>query len=794
MASSIFTPNMNCTQPAKRNLQISAKIQLPQRFNGTWLNSRKRICMEQQYFHGKQIHKVIQSRAAKPDVSSTMDVEVMDTKLVKKAEDLISCIKTLLNTIGDGRISVSPYSTSWIALIKNIDGRDIPQFPSSLDWIVQHQLPDGSWGDAHFFCVYDRLVNTLACVIALHTWNVHADKIKKGVSYLKENIWKLENASDVHMTSGFEVIFPTLLGKARKLGIDDLPCDDIPVLAKIYAARDHKMKKIPREVMHEVMTTLLYSLEGFEDLDWARLLKLQSPNGSFLTSPSSTAYAFMQTNDHNCLKFITFVVQRFNGGAPDNYPIDNFARLWAVDRLQRLGISRFFESEIKDFLTYVYRDWNANGIYSAQDINFSDLDDTSMAFRLLRLHGYDVDPNVLRIFKEGDIFCCHSGEVTRSTSPTYALYRASQVRFPGEEILEEAYNFSRNFLQDWLASDRLLDKWIVSKDFPNEIKVGLEVPWYATLPRVEAAYYLQQHYGGSSDAWIAKTVYRMPDVTNDEYLELARLDFKKCQAQHQIELSYMQGWYENSNIEEVGISRKELVVAYFLAAATIFEPERAKERIVWVKTELISRLIEESMCSLDQKTVLLKEFSSSINGSHKFMMKKSEHRGVNIILEAIHELLEGFDECTSRQLKNVWYMWLVKFERGDEARLEKGELLVTTLNICAAQFSQHDDILLNHDYITLCKLINKICHHLSQIPNKKVEEMKMYGRILVKDSINEIRADMQALTKLVLEESCIHKNIKQTFLAVAKTFYYRAYFDADTIDLHIFKVLFEPVV
>lgn len=65
-------------------------------------------------------------------------------------------------------------------------------------------------------------------------------------------------------------------------------------------------------------------------------------------------------------------------------------------------------------------------------------------------------------------------------------------------------------------------------------------------------------------------------------------------------------------------------------------------------------------------------------------------------------------------------MWLAKFERGDEAHLEKGELLVTTLNICTAQFLQHDDILLNHDYITLCKLINKICHHLSQIPNKKV--------------------------------------------------------------------------
>lgn len=610
---------------------------------------------------------------------------------------------------------------------------------------------------------------------------------------MKENIWKLEDACDAHMTSGFEVIFSTLLRRARDLGIDDLPYD-IPILRKIYAARDQKMKKIPRELMHKVTTTLLYSLEGLEDLDWPRLLKLQSADGSFFTSPSSTAFAFMQTNDHNCLKFITNVVQKLNGGASDSYPVDIFVRLWAVDRLQRLGISRFFESEIKDCLSYVYRFWNANGIYSARGINFSDLDDTSMGFRLLRLQGYDVNPNVLKKFKEGDRFCCHIGEVTESTSPTYALYRASQIRFPGEEILEEAYHFSHNFLRDWLASDQLLDKWIVSKDLPNEIKVGLEVPWYASLPRVEAAYYLQ-HYGGSSDVWVAKTLYRMPDINNDEYLELARLDFKRCQAQHQIELSYMQGWYENRNVEEFGISRKNLVVAYFLAAATIFEPERAKERIVWAKTELISRMIkkffiEEPMCSMEQ----LKEFRNSINVSHKFM--KSEHRVVNILLEAIHELLEGFDECISRQLKNAWYLWLVKFDQGDEANFwEEAELLVTTLNICAAHFSQQDDILLNHEYITLSKLTNKICHHLSQIPNKKVVEMRMYGRSMANDSINEMREDMQALMKLVLEESCIvHKNMKQTFLAVAKTFYYRAYFDAHTIDLHIFKVLFEPVV
>lgn len=66
--------------------------------------------------------------------------------------------------------------------------------------------------------------------------------------------------------------------------------------------------------MHEVPTTLLFSLEGMAGMDWKKLLKLQCEDGSFLTSPSSTAYALMQTKDDNCLNYLSRAVQRFNGG------------------------------------------------------------------------------------------------------------------------------------------------------------------------------------------------------------------------------------------------------------------------------------------------------------------------------------------------------------------------------------------------------------------------------------------------------------------------------------------------
>lgn len=66
--------------------------------------------------------------------------------------------------------------------------------------------------------------------------------------------------------------------------------------------------------MHKVPTTLLHSLEGMAEMEWEKLLKLQCEDGSFLFSPSSTAYALMQTKDENCLNYLSRTVQRFDGG------------------------------------------------------------------------------------------------------------------------------------------------------------------------------------------------------------------------------------------------------------------------------------------------------------------------------------------------------------------------------------------------------------------------------------------------------------------------------------------------
>ncbi|KAG2693656.1 hypothetical protein I3760_08G106500 [Carya illinoinensis] len=452
-------------------------------------------------------------------------------------KERVDSIKRMLSSMNDGEISISAYDTAWVALVQDVNGSGLPQFPSTLRWIANNQLPDGSWGDGEIFLAYDRILNTLACVIALKSWNILPEKYERGISFLNENMSKLESDNDEHMPIGFEVAFPSLVEIARSLNID-LPYDS-PVFQDIYAKRNVKLERIPRDILHNLPTTLLYSLEGMPDLDWEKLLKLKCQDGSFLFSPSSTAFAVMQTKDLNCLNYLKRVVQRFNGGVPCVYPVDLFEHIWTVDRLQRLGISRYFQTEIKECINYVSRYWTHKGICWARNSKVYDIDDTAMGFRLLRLHGHNVSADVFQHFEKGGEFCCIGRQSTQAVTGMFSLYRASQVLFPGEKILEDAKRFSSNFLRERQAANQLFDKWIIMKDLSSEVGYALQVPWYASLPRVETRFYLEQ-YGGKDDVWIGKTLYRMPFVNNKTYLELAKLDYNDCQVLHRMELESIQ--------------------------------------------------------------------------------------------------------------------------------------------------------------------------------------------------------------------------------------------------------------
>ncbi|CAD6253563.1 unnamed protein product [Miscanthus lutarioriparius] len=727
---------------------------------------------------------------------TTRDGLLPDTRHKDKQSgvpEMINAIRAGLRSMGEGEINVSAYDTAWVALVKSLNGDDAPQFPSCIDWIARNQLPDGSWGDDMFFLVQDRIINTLACIIALKSWDVHDYAFKKGLSFISENMWRVTKDDENWTLSGFEIIFPMLIEKAKDLGIN-IPLDD-PTLEAIYAKRELKLTKVPREAVHAVPTTFLLSLEGMPGLDWKMLRKLQCPDGSFMSSPAPTAYALMQTGDPKCFEFLDRLVGKYNGSVPFVYPIEMFERLWIVDRLERLGISRYFKSEIEDYLEYVYRHWSDEGLSFTKGCPVKDIDDTAMGFRLLRLHGYPASPCAFKRFENDGQFVCYPRQSNQSVSAMYNLYRAAdQASFPGDgHVLGRARSYSRAFLRERRASDQLNDKWIISEGLPGEVMYGLDFPG-----------------------------------------KLA------CHASKQECI-----WSNTVEATTCGSGR-------FSTASS----NQAEQQSAWdgraraVLAEAISGCLLMSSNTHDDRTVtaewLIDEFVNSDDEKPASGGGKKNSQVTSSLAYALRDLIDihaSDDASVADCLRGAWKEWFMawtKTEREGPRSADTALLLVRTVEICSGRHhSTEQDLKLLPDYSKLEQLTRSICCRLateapalrmsaqsSIFPEPDLGTIIQFGnhasslycmmfdnyciayrikRWMINqtgenmDKIDELDRnvgfEMQELAQCVFQRcSSINRVTRQTFLHVTKRYYYVALCSPETIEHHISKVIFEDVV
>lgn len=88
----------------------------------------------------------------------------------------------------------SPYDIAWVAMVPAQGDPHAPRLQGYVEWILQNQHSDGSWGLGHLsprWLGKDFISSTLACILALKTWNIGNEHIRKGIS--TEVIYKLIN-------------------------------------------------------------------------------------------------------------------------------------------------------------------------------------------------------------------------------------------------------------------------------------------------------------------------------------------------------------------------------------------------------------------------------------------------------------------------------------------------------------------------------------------------------------------------------------------------------------------------
>ncbi|MFS7903199.1 putative ent-copalyl diphosphate synthase [Helianthus anomalus] len=244
------------------------------------------------------------------------------------------------------------------------------------------------------------------------------------------------------------------------------------------------------------------------------------------------------------------------------------------------------------------------------------------------------------------------------------------------------------------------------------------------------------------------------------------------------------GWYAHLNIKETLNTR--LLNSYYEAAASIFEPERCNERVAWAKTNVIVNTITSFFSRPHLSNTGIQAFTYEFTNTQH---REKNGKPWNGMMDALYETLNEISLNTRvaygidiyPHLHNIWKVWLLNLQNGVDKVEGEAELIVKTINLCSSQ-GLLDESFSHPQYQHLSSIINDLCHQIYQKGNRSISF--------------EIESKMQELVQLVLCDSPddLDTTSKQTFLMVAKTFYYRALFDPETIKEHIGKVLFKNVI
>nr|UPQ49782.1 levopimaradiene synthase [Osmunda japonica] len=493
---------------------------------------------------------------------------------------LIEEISSKLKLLGSSANLASAYDTAWVARVPATDGSGRPQFPRALEWIVTNQLGDGSWGEEAHFLGTHRMLSTLSCVIALKTWDTGHASIQEGLRFLWRSCEGITDEANAHLLCGSEIPFGSMLEEATSLGLP-LPYEST-FIQRTFQVREEKLKRLSSETPW-TDTTALEGLEGL-NIEWKCIMKLQRKDGSFRGSPASTAFVLNHTGDEKCLNFLSSALASLNNDAvPHHYPIDFHERLSVVDKIERLGVARFFEAEIRQILDHVYSYWTTKGMGWARS-NFPEdqEDDTALAFRLLRLYGYSVSDDAFQHLKRDGVFSCVPEGQPHKISEMLNLYRASSLRFPGEGILEEALQYSKQCLLEVQRSSKDADvqKCSLKEELLGEIEIALKYGFHQVFSRIEARSYIELYK-------------KLPSASNDILLALARADYNRCQTLHQEEAVDILRWWQSLGFADMGFVRQRCVEICFAEAATVFEPEYAKARMASIKMAALTMVVDD---------------------------------------------------------------------------------------------------------------------------------------------------------------------------------------------------------
>ncbi|XP_075668940.1 sesquiterpene synthase 2-like [Castanea sativa] len=238
-------------------------------------------------------------------------------------------------------------------------------------------------------------------------------------------------------------------------------------------------------------------------------------------------------------------------------------QLSLIDALQRLGVAYHFEREIQEALEHIYATFN-----DKNDVD--NLYEVSLSFRLLRQEGFKVSCDVFNKFKDEDGQFKES--LTSNIEGMLAFYEATHLRVHGEDILDEALEFTTSHLKSTAS--------LIGNSLVAQITRALKQPLHKGIPRLEARRYI--------------SIYEQDASHNKVLLKLSILDFNLVQSLHKEELSDITRWWKDLDfVTKLPFARDRVVECYFWIVAVYFEPRYSLARKILTKVISMTSILDD---------------------------------------------------------------------------------------------------------------------------------------------------------------------------------------------------------
>jgi hypothetical protein len=404
----------------------------------------------------------------------------------------------LHNELGQsGLISPEAYSTAWVAMVPDKNDLNRPAWPQAVEYLRMHQLEDGGWGESSVCFAHERLISTLAAILAFSVWQNPEDDhyISGGVKAIHGYVDQL--AFEREEPIGFELLLPALLEKLEPYNLN-LPIQLWSDELKRITAK--KMSLIGRlEIDYAQPRTWWFSMEILPD---DRLVEIDERIldrfGSIATSTATTAAYLRALRLHGrdsaqATAFLNHVLKLGKGGVGFCWPVEIFELTWVLDSFRRAGFSPT-DREIAPLVKELARNYEMPpaGLSWSRVFPVNDSDNTATGYAVLRWAGYKPCDQPLLKFWDTNYFFTYLDERTPSVSANVHALMALRHNLASYEHKQLAIRVTQWLRDQFERHNQLNDKWHISPLYVTSRAISSLAGWDDELAQRCVDYVLEK--------------------------------------------------------------------------------------------------------------------------------------------------------------------------------------------------------------------------------------------------------------------------------------------------------------